>query len=389
MVQAMRITMNIVCGYSLEANPIRKRMGALVSSLPCSIKRINIFCPFLKVKTRLSNTKKARHFFTGGFVKTSNLFLRFFQELLLSYKIVKKSYQIPSEIVLISIPSMFCLFFIQKTQKTTVLDIRDLTWEYFSKGVIKQALKQFFSIIAKKKFLLCDFIICTNRTEKQLLLQKYNVSAQQIYILPNGITEREFSKIKKLKRWTKLQMPTLSYIGNIGLAQNLKTLIEAARYLRHVKIYIVGSGLEFNSLVKMCKDQSLGHVEFLGECKTETILKVYKNTNILYGQILQEYFSAIPSKVYEYLATGRYVIFGAEGATKNTLKKFNHNQVIQPDNPKLLVKKVYEIIKRKKHLTISLKNKKIIHANFIREKNSREVLSKIIKKTKRNLFLPS
>ena len=76
----------------------------------------------------------------------------------------------------------------------------------------------------------------------------------------------------------------------------------------------------------------------------------------------------MPSKLYEYLASGKYIIYGGCGEASVLMNKFENNKVINPDNVEELYKAIKESIENENYKKISTLNREKIYSSYLREK---------------------
>ena len=50
------------------------------------------------------------------------------------------------------------------------------------------------------------------------------------------------------------------------------------------------------------------------------LFEIYTDSDILYAQLKKEFEGAVPSKLYEYLSTGKFIIYGGLGEALNLLE---------------------------------------------------------------------
>lgn len=359
----------IACGYSLELPAIRNRIEPIVkyaidysyniylitsgnSKLNIKSKKINyIFC---KIKKKLP----------------INFIQRGLYEIFFSYLLMKKSYSIKSDFLIISIPNIFNLIFCKKLKNDTkqILDIRDLSWEYLDERyLVNKLVKKIFRLVLKFKIKFFDAISCSNNLEYKYLKKYSEANNPKLILFSNGISLNKFNDLKNIKyNRTKQKKIIISYIGNVGLAQNLKTLIEASKNFPYLQFNIVGEGKDLKNLIKIAERQA--NIKFFGRKNWEYLLKVYEETSILYAQLSHNFFYAVPSKLYEYLASGKYIIFGGCGEASELMNKFENNKVINPDNVEELYKAIKESLENKNYKKISTFNRKKIYSSYLREK---------------------
>ena len=73
-------------------------------------------------------------------------------------------------------------------------------------------------------------------------------------------------------------------------------------------------------------------MQFLGSLSWKEILKIYDDIDVLYANISPNYLTAVPSKIFEYIAVGKPIIFGSIGESREILKDFKGAALIQPDD---------------------------------------------------------
>jgi len=293
-------------------------------------------------------------------VEKNNFFKRTFDEIKLSYKLVLLSNKIKSDVTLLTIPSMFLLpigLFI-KTKK--IVDIRDIQWEYLNNKFIKQILK----VIMLNSLKFYDKITVTNEYELKYL-ENYNP-----ILISNGISQNQFEKLQTLHINPKEF--SVTYIGNIGIAQDLIILCKVAKKLPLIKFKLIGDGVEFKRLQNYIKENNIKNIEMPGKMDWEEIKKEYQKSSVLFAKLNENFAMAMPSKLYEYASIGLPIIYIGEGQAREFVENLENSYVIE-DNEEELVK-ILQKLKTKK-FKISQKNIKFIKDNYIREEQSLKLIN--------------
>ena len=128
-------------------------------------------------------------------------------------------------------------------------------------------------------------------------------------MLPNGVSKEQFDRLSILKQ-SKSERPAVCYIGNIGLAQNLTLLVDVAIRCPEADFLIVGGGNDFNRVLRYAKDKNAKNVLLTGRVSWDIIPSYYERADILFAQLGFDYQGAMPSKLYEYLASGKFIVYG-------------------------------------------------------------------------------
>ncbi len=299
--------------------------------------------------------------------QTDNFFLRAYLEIKNCIKLVIEAKKLHADLYIFTIPSMFLLpsslFFSSKS----IVDIRDLTWEYLPKKKIYSRFLKFFMDLSIKK---SKKILVSNQAEFKYVK---NLNSNVIS-MSNGISINKFNELSMIPSYCS-QPINVTYIGNIGVAQNLKVLLNVASERPKVIFNIVGNGTQYNELKNYAKKLQLENIKFYGQLPWAEVLKIYGKTSVLYAQLSDDYTTAFPSKLYEYLSTGLPIIYGGKGYAIEILKKFENVITIKADSET-------EIIKAIDNCKIgSIKSKKnfdLLKTKFIREKITNKVLDSIL-----------
>lgn len=245
------------------------------------------------------------------------------------------------------------------TRRKWVMEVRDL-WPDSILAVGKltdssslfRILKKFELLFYKK----ADRIIVVTHSTKNLLM-KQNVDGNKIEIVTNGIPSWiQYQPSKTPKKDN--QEVNICYIGNLGLSQNLKVILDVANNLKqykHVKFFFVGEGLAKKSLIQYKEQLNLDNVEFVdGIINKEGLSEWYTKTDI--GIIsLQDsplFKTVIPSKLFEYAAFNTPILFIGEGEAANLIQTYNLGFSVSSDIPSI-TDQINEMLSKKDHYRIN------------------------------------
>ena len=299
-----------------------------------------------------------------------NFVFRAYYEIIYISKLVKKSNTLPTDVVVATTPYMFMIPIVGfgvKGQK--ILDIRDLVWEYIAeKSFAKKMIKKIFKIVMKSGIKKFDQITVTNDREKKLLEEKY--ITKKIDIVPNGISLERYEKLSKIDNKLNTHPFTVTYLGNIGFAHNLKLLVSVAKELPDIKFVIIGDGMELREIKTYASKNEIDNVHFTGKLDWDEIKPYYEESSVLYAQLQKRLPSAMPSKLFEYASTGLPIIYGGTGYAVSFVNKLEQSIVIEPDDFLALKKAIEEMQDRT--LKISEQNRILVKNNYLREISSKK-----------------
>ena len=130
---------------------------------------------------------------------------------------------------------------------------------------------------------------------------------------------------------------TCVYIGNIGLAQGLDSLLTIAKETKHkdVRFLLFGTGAEKDMLVEKAKE--LGNVQFCGVLPHEKVRSLLTAAKISFIPLKNSNMKdSIPTKIYEALGNGCPVLLMAEGDSCDIVNASGLGKTVSPDHPELL-----------------------------------------------------
>jgi glycosyltransferase involved in cell wall biosynthesis len=220
-------------------------------------------------------------------------------------------------------------------------------------------------------------ITVTNPSEK-LFLEKNYKCKNSIHILTNGISLEKFNKIS-FEKIIHQKSIVVSYIGNIGHAQDLKTFVDAARLRPEVQFQIIGTGVLLSEVQNYSYSFNVKNVSFIGRLEWDNLINIYSKSDILFASLRPRYLTAVPSKLYEYLSTGKYVIFTGGGEARNFLNMFSNCKALEFGDANAISNTILEFAQSDNFRKLSFSNREIIRKFYIREKSTHEFVAQIIK----------
>lgn len=303
-----------------------------------------------------------------------NFYMRGWFELIYTLKLIRLSNSIKSDGAVVTSPYMFMIPIAGLgIRGKKLLDNRDLVWEYLDdKSLVDKIIKQSLKLVMKLSMKLFDHVMVTNDFEAKLLTENYGMKG--VAVVTNGIAIERYNKLSLLERNSDAPF-TVTYVGNVGLAQNLRVLVDAAKELPDVRFLIIGDGVDMTSLRKRVEHNRLKNINFTGKVEWEELERNYRNTAVLYTQLDEKFSGAMPSKLYEYASTGLPVIYGGIGQAVTFMEKLENVITIKPNNVATLVYAIMHM--REQNVTVSQKNRQLVKEYYIRERSAQKVVQAV------------
>lgn len=127
------------------------------------------------------------------------------------------------------------------------------------------------------------------------------------------------------------------YAGNMGIAQHLDSVLDAASLLRcddRIRFVLVGGGTQFRRLVTRVECEGLRNVIFAGRFSPDSMPGVIASADALLVHLKPDLMSevSIPSKTCTYMACGRPVIMAVRGEAAAFLEHNRFGVTADPVN---------------------------------------------------------
>jgi glycosyltransferase involved in cell wall biosynthesis len=124
---------------------------------------------------------------------------------------------------------------------------------------------------------------------------------------------------------------TFIYAGVMGVAQGLDRILDVSlrvRDLSQVQFVLIGEGAERESLKRRVQVERLHNVQVLGPQPKERIPALLAAADGVFNVLKFSIPGAVPSKIYEAMATGLPILFGGEGEGARRILEANAGMVV-------------------------------------------------------------
>jgi len=237
-----------------------------------------------------------------------------------------------------------------------VLEIRDLWPESITaSGVGGQTslLARLLSALSDFLYKRCDHLVVVTPAFKQDIINKYGIDPEKISIVENGVETDTFSPgvdRDKIRDALGLQHKfVVSYIGTLGLAHGLHTVVQAAERLKDrypdALFLLVGEGADKNALMKTVNERGLQNVRFVPQQPRQEVPDLIRASDACLVLLKKApvFETVIPTKMLEFLSCGRPVILGVDGQAREVLEAAQGGIAIEPESSEDLVKAVISL----------------------------------------------
>jgi colanic acid biosynthesis glycosyl transferase WcaI len=236
-----------------------------------------------------------------------------------------------------------------------VFEVRDLWPESLAAvglGDANTVLHRFLAKVAGFLYRRCSRVVVVTPAFKDHLFQHWHIPREKVSVVENGVEADLFSPhaTGDLRRELGAEGKfVVSYIGTMGLAHGLETLVEAAAQLQYlapqVLFLLVGEGADKGRIMALARARGLSNLLFIDQqprkripayiCASDACLVLLKKTSI--------FQTVIPTKMLEFMSCARPVILGVDGQARKILEEARAGIVIEPENATALAQAVISL----------------------------------------------
>jgi len=232
-----------------------------------------------------------------------------------------------------------------------VFEVRDLWPESLiavGVGSENSILNKTLSAIAGVLYKHSDHVVVVTSAFKDHLVEHWRVLPEKISVVENGVetdlfapqpVDANLSLRQQLEAEGKF---LVCYVGTMGMAHGLETLLDAADQLRQEKpnvlFLLVGEGAEKERIKAIAQSRGLSNVRFLDQQPRERIPAIISASDA--GLVLLKktdvFKTVIPTKMLEFMSCARPVILGVEGQAQKIVEEAGAGIVIEPEKSSAL-----------------------------------------------------
>jgi len=270
-----------------------------------------------------------------------------------------------------------------------IFEVRDLWPESLAAvgaGSEGTLLHRTLGAIAGFLYRRADRIVVVSPAFKEHLIRHWNVPAARISIVENGVETELFRPdpaALEVRKQLRLEDHFLiCYIGTMGNAHGLETLVAAAEELQtalpKAMFLLIGEGAEKERIVELAAARGLTNIQFLGQQPRERIPAYVSSADLCLVMLKKtELFkTVIPTKLLEYMACERPVIVAVDGQARQIVEEAGAGVFVEPENSKLLVKAILDLVEdpeRRRQMGTS--GRQSIVNKFSREKTAQDYIA--------------
>lgn len=288
------------------------------------------------------------------------------------------------DILIATTPQFFCAlagrYAAMIRRKPFILELRDLWPEsIIAVGAISnRQIIRFLQRLELNLYNSADRIVPVTNSFRDYLVKK-GIDQGKIEVIFNGVSTDMFGdNNERLNSDIESFLGdsfAAGYIGTIGMAHSIGTLIRAAENTKHLNIryLIVGSGAEREKLEKEIRVKGLENIRiFPIQAKTQ-IPAIIKSLDVFIVHLKNDplFDSVIPSKMFEGMIMRKPLLIGVNGESRKIVEASESGLFFEPENENDLTEKMLHYI--------NTPSDREAHGNngyeFVRKNFDREILA--------------
>lgn len=234
-----------------------------------------------------------------------------------------------------------------------VYEIQDMWPEtVVSSGMIRKGIGiRFLTQLARFVYRQSTAITVISPGFKRNLVGK-GISAEKVHVIPNWADETIYRPVpQNAELGAEFGLTghlNIMFAGNMGPAQGLETLLQAAALLRNdpgIQFLLIGTGISLPALQAEAERWRLPNVRFIGRQPAARMPEFYAWADALLVQLRDDplFHITIPSKSLAYLACGRPILCAVAGDGADLIRDAQAGLICSPGNPEALAAVVRQL----------------------------------------------
>lgn len=308
----------------------------------------------------------------------NRFFFRAWHEIYVAFRLWRKAKSLRGDVLLFTIPSVMLMLpvLFGKNRAPIVLDVRDAVWTYLKRGALQKIVGVIFAILFHFATKRAAIVSVTNPFEAKSVK---NISGKSALIIANGISITNFNNMREIIAKPLDGKVQLTYVGNVGIAQEIDALVDFASTVSNLNVAIVGDGAKLEHLRQRCILEGIDNVTFSGFVTPSDALIFMQGADILFAQIGEDFATAIPTKIFEYVACGRKVLLGLpSGPAKDIFSQFSGVEVFQVGDDKAFRVAFEKLLALDFTQTAREANLEILKRRYLREESADLLIDSIL-----------
>jgi colanic acid biosynthesis glycosyl transferase WcaI len=230
-----------------------------------------------------------------------------------------------------------------------VIDVQDIWPDSLeATGMIKsRLLHRILGLVCRLQYRFADHLVVLSRGFRDLLVSR-GADPEKVSVIYNWAEEASAPASRAPLAYHPADRFRALFAGNMGAAQGLSTLIEAAAIVENerpdVAFYFMGSGIEVGAL-RAQAEACARNVSFVPRVPLEQVHSYLTEADCLMVHLRPDPLFAItiPSKTQAYLYAGRPVLMAVEGEAADLIEGAGAGLAARPGDARDIADKIIRL----------------------------------------------
>lgn len=211
---------------------------------------------------------------------------------------------------------------------------------------------------------------------------------RNVFCIPNGANFQDFAHIPALEANARAGSLKIQYVGTVGRSQGLDVLVRAVKILQEKRpdiqceTRVIGGGSEVPALREL-NDELGTKVEFIDPVAREELAEIYAWADIEFVSLrkTKPFLWTVPSKIFELMATRRFIVGAVEGSAAALLKESGVASVVESENAQALADELERLADHPELLAVESSGVELVLEQYSYESMAEryeEILNKVV-----------
>ncbi len=231
--------------------------------------------------------------------------------------------------------------FLLRTGKKVIYE--NHAFYYPSENITSKYRKRVKALMKNKNV----FMIAISKTLKELWVN-YGLNSDKIFVAHDGVDLAEFKRIAKLKKkelrknlGLPLEKEIICYAGSLSTGRGIEFILDAATFYKdknYLFLIIGGRNSEINKYKNKLNTNNIVFKSYIENSKIPLYLRCADLLVMPYQRKVVTIDGCSPMKVFEYLASGNYILAPVFPSFYEVMKNFKGITFYEPeDNRKFII----------------------------------------------------
>ncbi|MFA7628073.1 MAG: glycosyltransferase [Candidatus Dojkabacteria bacterium] len=202
-----------------------------------------------------------------------------------------------------------------------------------------KVITKIYSILERSFLKYCDKVVVNGPSIKQWYENEYNTEGVEV-VLNATVRKEDVKKVEKNSLHDKLGIPSdeiiFGYVGSFTKGRSLEALVKIFPELKGKHLVLAGRDGE-EEMVKEAA-RKFSNIHFIGSLRWDKIPEFTRSIDVglvLLEKVSLNYYYNLPTKLFQYLASGRPVIVSDFPDMGNLIDKYDAGWKVEPQSDKV------------------------------------------------------